>query len=558
MAFPITYPPYILANLALFIKWVGPSTGFPEGEYWQFILVGKSGKVFFYSPVLTDSSVNAYLGRTPFKLQEGDYVDVIHFWVRGHLIYRGNSHYLIHPRQSVFIPVTGGARVPGVLIRGLTLARGSVGRKARTISSRSSMKKNVKRSGSLRSSNLRPSPETVLTPYTYRKWDKPNATTSWSQTVNTPLTYPSMVRIWTGVRTPGYGKLTTKRLPVNPHTVSLRNTLNGPLYLGSGNTITGQETAEQSIHTYHYAGAPTPTHDNSAVNLAVARLIDKGQLGIDANLAQDFAQIGQTVELIAGTAKRLTRSLHALRRGNLTEAADVLFRSARHTYRRGGKLAKSKSLAENWLELQYGWKPLLNDVYGTMKSLSSLQEKGDRVQRTKASGTKKREVVTKIPSWSKSTEFVGEQIIRSRTTCKITIYWKIDDHLKAFLAQTGFTNPVNLAWEIIPFSFLFDWFLPIGPYLETLSSWHGLAFVEGVQVLFTKQTTDSVVDKTFFTGANPGSFRVDKSRYHDEWIILNRSKLTSFPSSRLPSFKHGLKSVDHALNALALLRGFVK
>lgn len=556
MAFPITYPPYILANLALFLKWHGPSTGFPEGEYWQFILVGKSGKVFFYSPVLTNSSVNAYLGRTPFRLQLGDFVDVIHFWVRGHLIYRGNSHYLIHPRQSIFIK-NGNAKVPGVIINGMTLARGRAGRKARSISSQK-IKSSGEYSGSLVSSNLRPSPETRLTPYTYKSWSKANSTSPWVLNVDTPLTYTGYVRTWTGVRTPGYGKLTKKRLPVNPHTVSIRRTVDGPLYLGSGNTVTGTEAAELSKHTYHYAGAPTPQHNPAAQTLAVARLVSKGQLGIDANLAQDFAQIGQTVELIAGTAKRLTGSLRALRRGNLSEAANVLFRSARHTYRRKGGLSKSKSLAENWLELQYGWKPLLNDVYGTMKSLSSLQEKGDRVQYTKASGTKKSEVVTPIQSWSQSTTRVGSTTVLSRSTCKITISWKIDDHLKAFLAQTGFTNPVNLAWEILPFSFVLDWFLPIGPYLETLSSWDGLAFVEGCQVLYTKQITDSVVAKTFFLGANPGSFRVDQSEYHDEWVIVNRSKLTSFPSSRLPSFKNGLASVTHALNGLALLRGMFR
>jgi hypothetical protein len=151
---------------------------------------------------------------------------------------------------------------------------------------------------------------------------------------------------------------------------------------------------------------------------------------------------------------------------------------------------------------------------------------------------------------------VGTHTVDSFTTTKYVLRYKIDDKLKAFLAQTGFTNPVNLVWEIIPFSFVVDWFIPIGPYLETLSSWDGLVFLDGSKTNFTRGTVLSAVDASLtFSGIN----WEHHGRFRRQTILLDRTKLTSFPTAKMPSgFKNGLASVTHATNALALLRAAFK
>jgi len=122
------------------------------------------------------------------------------------------------------------------------------------------------------------------------------------------------------------------------------------------------------------------------------------------------------------------------------------------------------------------------------------------------------------------------------------------------MSQTGFLNPINLVWEILPFSFVVDWFLPIGPYLEAASAFNGLEFVDGSQTQFTRANTVSAVDFEGSSAGNPTQWAYEHARFYAEYVVLDRVKLVSFPSLTFPSFKNGLASIEHASNGLALLK----
>jgi hypothetical protein len=131
--------------------------------------------------------------------------------------------------------------------------------------------------------------------------------------------------------------------------------------------------------------------------------------------------------------------------------------------------------------------------------------------------------------------------------------YTIASKLTQFLAQTGFTNPVNLAWEVLPYSFVLDWLLPVGPWLTTLSAYDGLSFVDGFVTRFTRQEISAMID---YKGSFPGTYQPSTwdiaGRFGRVYIIVNRTKLTTFPSADCPQFKNPF-SVTHALNGLALL-----
>lgn len=42
------------------------------------------------------------------------------------------------------------------------------------------------------------------------------------------------------------------------------------------------------------------------------------------------------------------------------------------------------------------------------------------------------------------------------------------------LVQLGLTNPAEVAWEVVPFSFVIDWFIPVGNFLSSLDSLVGV------------------------------------------------------------------------------------
>jgi hypothetical protein len=277
---------------------------------------------------------------------------------------------------------------------------------------------------------------------------------------------------------------------------------------------------------------------------------------IEGNLAQDAAQLGYTARLIESSARRIAKSMTALRRKRFGEAIDALWSgSARSPRYRSASPSFTGSLANNWLELQYGWKPLLMDIDGAMRSLASFYQLGEHITRT-VSASAKKETILRAPIMDDAIHLttVGSSETRTTTRVRIMLRYQIDSRLKAFLAQTGFTNPVNLIWEVLPYSFVLDWFLPIGNWLQTLSSFDGLVFVDGCKTSFTRQNYIGVVNYTgTYAPYSPWQDISVYGSYARERIVLNRDKLTSFPSPNKPAFKSPW-STTHALNALALAK----
>lgn len=408
-----------------------------------------------------------------------------------------------------------------------------------------------------RSTTLRPNPENISTPF-LDVFETTTRTGSYERT-DTVTSKLIKSRSWTGSRTPGFGKLKSKALPVNPHSVLIKE-IGANISVATAFTISNPSaySAWTRLYTRTYPDpGGTPGHLPLAANNALRKLIDKAQLGIDANLAQDFAQIGQTFSLIAGNATKIFRALVSLKRGNIPQAIHFLTAGHKPSLMPKGRPSISKSLASNWLELQYGWKPLLQDIEGTLKSLSVLNASATTfVQRVVASGKAVAYAESSFDPLVVSGQNLGtgKNIFHTTTTARYTLRYKIADPLKSFLAQTGFTNPVNLIWEILPFSFVVDWFLPIGPYLEAFSAFDGLVFLDGSLTQFTKNRTVSAVDNEQVSRLNNTSFVIEHSRYLVDWVKLDRTKLTAFPTPTFPQFKNGLASVTHAANAIALLK----
>lgn len=385
---------------------------------------------------------------------------------------------------------------------------------------------------------------------------------------------PNWSREWTGSRTPGFATIKKRDLPVNAHHVDLRSFGVNADYYGSFVFSTGNYDVRIRPFTENMSVPSPDGHLDLAASKALKRLISEAGTGIEANLAQDFAQMSQLTTLLGGTAKKLVKSVNYLRKLNFSAAVNTLTAGRSRSRMPAGKPSRKKDLAENWLELQYGWKPLLMDIEGLLKSLSIFNSANSHVCRVAASGSALSVKTSNFETHMYPTigNNMGRNYTRTETRCKYVCYYRIESPLTSFLAQTGFTNPINLAWEILPFSFVVDWFLPIGPYLEALSAWDGLTFVEGSQTRFTRCLTRLSVDYEGVNKGNPSGQIRTHSRYERERILLDRARLTTFPSATIPELKAPFASCDfaadsigrmvqdcsHALNGIALLTAAFK
>lgn len=418
-----------------------------------------------------------------------------------------------------------------------------------------------------RSSNagLRPSPElqNVQYPTYYRFTPQPTWETSGFTTV------AEYYRTYAGVRTPGYWtKVKAGRgLPINGFTTRQRTLVYDtiirhkefPNYAGSGTTA--YEDYIDIVTRWYSVPAFISSFLAGGGSRALSNLRDK--MGADtANLAQDIGEIGETIRMAEKTFRRIHNANHALRTGRYGDAISALWTGNDRVMRdrkdiklvtKGWRTVKSqaKALADNWLELQYGWKPLLADLHDSIEKVSRFaQQSGDiPIYQAKArSKTKSTSTWTATSAYSPTGQQVKGTILVDQTDV-YGVRWKVADAHKAFLAQTGFTNPINLIWELLPYSFVVDWALPIGPWLESFTAFQGLEFLDGFYTQFAKENTTLPVN---VTGETSNQKWLEYGLFFRTAVMLQRTKLSAWPLPELPHVKSPW-SVGHALNAAALM-----
>jgi hypothetical protein len=374
--------------------------------------------------------------------------------------------------------------------------------------------------------------------------------------------YQSYYHAWTSVRTPGFGHKRKSELPINNWSSVIVKTHDGQaMYtVDAPVPLSGCTSYPYYYHGWTYTTGlglfsvpAAPVHSDVAYNKALMRLADKCGLSIEANLAQDLAQYGQTTRLFYNTCFRIAGAVKSLRRKQFATAVDYLWhgQNLKSANRAKGRLSNTKTLAENLLELQYGWKPLLKDVEGSIRALKQYLAADSHIVMVGRGSAREKSTVTTDIIWQGSS--VGKLETVYSSTTKFGLRYKVSDPLKSFAAQLGFTNPVNLVWEMLPWSFVWDWALPIGTWLELMSSFDGLSFQDGFCTRFTKQFVSADIHYNGRLPAATGCYSRVLGRYNRRYYVVNRTKLTAFPAPVKPKFKNPITKT-HVVNGLALLR----
>jgi len=215
---------------------------------------------------------------------------------------------------------------------------------------------------------------------------------------------------------------------------------------------------------------PSPTARNRAEIKALLQL--KNQR---VNYAQAFVEADQTAKLFVGAMSRIASEVRDFRSKN----PKAIWEAVKGEGKRG-----KNGLPSSWLELQYGWTPLLSDVQGACDDLSHAS---DQKFTACVRGQVKEGGHT---MWKKRTAING--------TCGINVsqQWKVDTKVRldyvmenpilATLAQTGITNPLLLVWEKLPYSFVVDWCLPVGNWLSAWDATFGWSFKGGTCTVYRK------------------------------------------------------------------------
>lgn len=253
----------------------------------------------------------------------------------------------------------------------------------------------------------------------------------------------------------------------------------------------------------------------------------KEQLGEQSEMAVNFAQWKQAVSMITLRALQLFRFTRELKRGNLKHAAGLL---GMPEPPKGAKHRHAKNISSQWLEYSYGWKPLVQDIGNAIDILQGEPKFG----RARGRASSPMELVHIPPPflWTTGTK----QMFKARV--QYDAFVRVNNPNLALANQLGFVNPATVAWELVPFSFVVDWFAPVG---EFLSGWTDLIGFEVTDASTSIQ--EQCIYDTYWSGY-PWTSRIFTTSFDRKLVIDDYEWF-------IPPFKRF--SVARAANAVSVL-----
>lgn len=316
-----------------------------------------------------------------------------------------------------------------------------------------------------------------------------------------------------------------------------------PLYYSCGRVlVTKQLPTPLPAYANNHALSIIGYRSDEAYNQAYSRFRDK--LGETAAWGENLAQYKQTfqaavdlLELCLRPTKKIAKTLQGFTsrsiKGSRHRKSDWRgvggrFVSIRDLSTSDRWLRPLKECNAAYLEWVYGLKPLLTDLSATIQVLDS----------------------SKDFSWDLET-YGNAELSREDRLSWADCFRKWHCHAKLHATVTctnpnlhkaeslGITNPVALAYQLIPFSFIFDYIYDIGGYLSALDDMFGLK----LERAYTTQ---------YHEGG--GYDHYYGNTYGCDWtsMFMKRTPLSAFPAPR-PYLKLNLShwKAIHACSVLA-------
>lgn len=286
----------------------------------------------------------------------------------------------------------------------------------------------------------------------------------------------------------------------------------------------------------------------------IGKLIDKIQRN-RVNLGEVFHTRAQAGQMVGDACTRIALAFNRVKRGDIKGALNA-FGLGRRAFRGGGKPPpKGLGVAENWLALRYGWLPLLSDCYNSVQVVHrAWTDKGNAIT-VKATGERRRHRHVRTLRAQPHGPLLQWVSNEGKVSGKASVTFAVANQLNHSLTQLGLRNPLSLAWELLPLSFVVDWALPIGNYLSSLDYTTGLEFKYGyISYKHQDEVTLSLADShgQLDYGGGVANASWSGGSGHGTAFVFERNALSGFPSPPIPRLKDPFSPI-HMANGLSLL-----
>lgn len=176
-----------------------------------------------------------------------------------------------------------------------------------------------------------------------------------------------------------------------------------------------------------------------------------------------------------------------------------------------------------YLEGVFGWLPMMSDIYQACNVLTGAHRSS--------------------PSRGKSTMVYSNRVnttnmravVQTELGALVGAQGRIINPNLALLGDLGLINPAAIAWDKVPYSFVVNWFVPVGSYLNSLTDLVGYGIEDAFVTTFVKKTASGTVQV----------YDPDASKYVWRSRSVTSMYVTrglGFPAPTFPSFQ--LPSAD--------------
>lgn len=264
-----------------------------------------------------------------------------------------------------------------------------------------------------------------------------------------------------------------------------------------------------------------------------------------------IAEMQGSIDMIAKSARTLDRAMMAATRRNWRGVARALSVDL-------PKIKKGATTGDGWLSFNFGWAPVVSDIANSALFLSGAMDSRDPpiiMARTRLRDQKRtKSANTESVAWGSGLIFFPYQDVdTTHDEWQASVYFTLDASFFRGLAQYGMVG-LSTPWATLPFSFLADWILPIGDYLEAMDATIGLSYLGGSETRFRRSERirkfGPVYGSSGVTIRSGTAFAMPTNRFGMERSVWNN------PPMPVPVYVKNPFDVFKAVTSVALLRQY--
>lgn len=309
------------------------------------------------------------------------------------------------------------------------------------------------------------------------------------------------------------------------------------------------------VDYFGFVEPPVNWDENDDISLA-NKLASKLQEHVDFHAAVALAEIDKTRTMIADSAKKLARGLRKASRGdvlgairvmgNVKNSSAALGSIRKNATRRQKWIAQGDPVRDRYLLYQLGIKPLVSDVQAATRALAWYL---DRPQYQKVRAQRKKDPKDYVVD--------GTTAYYASKTMVMAQYIAILKSTPPAADVLGLTDIASGLWERVPLSFVVDWWVPIGGWLESLHAKRVFGEVFTIKTVVTR-THQSIGQSRQENGY---SFAANRDT---NLFRLSLVRTCGFGiSSEIPTFKplfhkNGDVRTRHTLESIALAHKYAQ